>query len=113
MPLSSNRISDEMLYTQVERAVSYTGISMRLSLWTPGDSRGSRYQFISEDDVAELSHVMNKSNMYSNLYTLNQLFHKIHVIKLRRFQETIEEEKKKKKQGQKKNKEQETIAFDA
>ena len=50
-----NRITDEMMRSQLERAVSYTGIPMLISKWTPGDYRGSRYQLIDETDGSSIS----------------------------------------------------------
>ena len=93
-----------MMRSQLQRAIENTGIPMRLSKWLPGDyhcrHRGGGthfYQLTDDADSTELSDVMNRSEMYSNLYTLNRLFYQINVTKLRRFQEQREIEKKKKK----------------
>jgi hypothetical protein len=87
----SDRITDKMLKFQLEAASQNVGFPLRLSIWNPDGRR--RYQLVAEDDGTEMNYVMDKSYMYSNLFTLNSLYSKIHAIKLRRYQQKMQEEK--------------------
>lgn len=102
-PAFHNRIiSDEQLQTELNRLKDYTGLQLGiLKKYTPaGDNNrqgttsttSTRYVIVDAKDGTELSHSMTKSECYYELRAANEVFYKIHMLKLKRLQQQQQEE---------------------
>jgi hypothetical protein len=95
-------ITDKMLQAQLKGASEYTGLPLDVSsTWSPDDSRGTRYVLkdTSSDKNSELTRPLSRTEVYQVLLSMNELFHHIHVIKLKHFQR-VEGEKRKKRNNE-------------
>jgi hypothetical protein len=108
-PASHHRtiISDEQLQTELNHLNDYTGLQLAiLKKYTPtGDNNNknrqgitstisTRYVIVDAKDRTELSHSMTKSECYYELRAANEVFYKIHVLKLNRLQQQQQQQEK-------------------
>jgi hypothetical protein len=114
-PAFNNRIviSDEQLQTELNRLKDYTGLQLGiLKKYTPaGDNNtlgtastiSTRYVIVDAKDGTELSRSMTKSECYYELRAANEVFYKIHVLKLNRLQQRQQQEQEKEEEDKKNN----------
>ena len=98
MNITKSIITHEILYALLKQASKYTGIPLDVSpTSSPSDSSGARYVLkdTSSDNNSELTRPLSRTEVYQVLLSMNELFHHIHVIKLKHFQRVQEEKKNK------------------
>lgn len=108
-PASHHRtiISDEQLQTELNHLKDYTGLQLQiLKKYTQaGDNNNNnrqgitstistRYVIVDAKDSTALSHSMTKSECYYELRAANEVFYRIHVLKLNRLQQQQQQQER-------------------
>ena len=107
-PASHHRtiISDGQLQTELNHLKDYTGLQLQiLKKYTQaGDNNNNRqgttnttstrYVIVDAKDSTELSHSMTQSECYYELRAANEVFYKIHLLKLNRLQQQQQQQEK-------------------
>jgi hypothetical protein len=84
--MMSDRITDGMIQTQLERASSYSEIPLKIH------QVAGRYVLVDETDNYEITRYLTRSEIYEALRSINELYYRVNIIKLRRWKITSDDD---------------------